>query len=572
MTMRSLHDTHFQEAISFARSLPTERTSYILPKDGSLADKERNFYRLMTLGEGFLDSAQRHPNAHALSISDRWFTYAELDSTSRAWAATLLEAAKGKPLRRIGVFGHRSQGVYAGILTSLMLGATYVPLNSSFPIDRTAAMARAANLDAIILDNSAVELLCRMPNDALPSILFAPCLNSLMGPELPFSLITAESILNGSSFQPSPATLDDVAYILFTSGSTGTPKGVPITHRNAAHFLRHNLERYLITSSDRLSQTFDHTFDLAMFDLFMAWWSGAAVCVMSSIEALAPSHYIAQKGITIWFSVPSMARLLLKGRQLGPGSFFNLRLSLFCGEPLTRVVAESWAAAAPNSVLENVYGPTELTIACATYRWDPRRSPAECFNDIVPIGNIYHDLAHIIVGADALPVAIGEVGELCVDGPQRFAGYLDDPLSTANAFLTLAGGRKYYRTGDLVFVNTSGDLCYVGRKDTQVKVNGFRIELSEIEGEIRRLQGVIEAVVLAPPVDGDGTGGRELIAFVMGDGITKGAVLQGLKRFLPGYMIPKRIVIRSCFPLNGNGKIDRKLLAKTLLDEGVRIS
>ena len=563
-TLQPPHHTEGRTARPQASHSFADHTSRSVSKHGRISDTKITPYPLMTLGEGFFASAQIHSSKHALIIGDHLFTYADLEATARAWAATLLEATNGRPLRRIGIFGHRSHGVYVGILTSLMLGATYVPLNASFPIERTAAMARAAKLDAMILDDSAARVLGSLPHDALPHVIFAPCSDAPLHLAGPFTIITARSIQNRSSFVPTLAGFDDDAYILFTSGSTGKPKGVPIRHRNAAHFLRHNLERYLITPADRLSQTFDLTFDLAVFDLFMAWWSGAAVCTMSPIEALAPGHYIQQKGITIWFSVPSVARLLLKGRQLTPGAFPDLRLSLFCGEPLTRIVAESWAVAAPNSIIENMYGPTELTIACTAYRWERNSSLDACVNDIVPIGNLYPGLSQIIVVEDDRSVAPGEVGELCVDGPQRFAGYLDDSHRTAKAFLTLASGRTYYRTGDLVFVNASYELCYVGRKDTQVKINGFRIELGEIEGELRRLQGVIEAVVLALPISGDHAGGRELVAFVVGDGITKGAVTQGLKRFLPAYMIPKRIIIRANFPLNSNGKIDRTLLGQSL--------
>ena len=202
-------------------------------------------------------------------------------------------------------------------------------------------------------------------------------------------------------------TPEDLAYLLFTSGSSGRPKGVPVTHRNIRSFLDTNLARYRFTPQDRLSQTFDQTFDLSMFDLFMAWESGASVCVVQPIELLAPARAVERLGISVWFSVPSVANRLLDQAALLPGSLPGLRWSLFCGEALPRATAEAWQAAAPGSVLENLYGPTELTVACAVYRWDDGHSPAQCVNGVVPIGRIYPGLAFRVLDGARRDVAPG---------------------------------------------------------------------------------------------------------------------------------------------------------------------
>jgi non-ribosomal peptide synthetase component F len=150
----------------------------------------------------------------------------------------------------------------------------------------------------------------------------------------------------------------------------------------------------------------------------MAWESGATVCSMEPIELLAPFRFLEEHRITLWFSVPSVAALLINRGALVPGSMPTLRWSLFCGEGLPRATAEAWQAAAPQSTLENLYGPTELTIACAAYRWDPIESPVECIHDLVPIGDIYPGLSHLAIDEQLREVSPGEVGELCVAGPQ----------------------------------------------------------------------------------------------------------------------------------------------------------
>jgi amino acid adenylation domain-containing protein len=349
----------------------------------------------------------------------------------------------------------------------------------------------------------------------------------------------------------------DDAYLLFTSGSTGRPKGVPIAHRNVTAFLEHNQRRYQLTSADRLSQTFDQTFDLSIFDLFMAWNAGAAVCSLQPIQLLAPFRFLEQHRVSVWFSVPSVAALMQRQGTLRPGSLPTLRWSLFCGEALPASTAEAWQAAAPQSIVENLYGPTELTIACSTYRWDPVRSPAECVQGLVPIGRVYDGLRELIVDDQQRPVGPGEVGELCVAGPQTFAGYWRAPELTAERVLSY-GGARYYRTGDLVRRTETGALAYLGRGDHQVKIGGYRIELGEVEAALRRA-GCIEAAALAhPAATPDG-----IVAFVSG-AVEVGQLEAALRQQLPGYMVPRAIHVAEPMPLNANGKVDRGALRQRL--------
>ena len=185
--------------------------------------------------------------------------------------------------------------------------------------------------------------------------------------------------------------------------------------------------RYEITEHDRFSQTFDMTFDLSVFDLFVAWSRGACVCVMPSESFLKPAGWIAESELTVWFSVPSLALHMKRFGMLKPDRFPTLRWSLFCGEALPVEAAEAWAAAAPASVVENLYGPTELTIACTLYRWSAKTSPPECSAGLVPIGHPYPGMEALVVDESMQEVVPGGEGELLVAGPQVTPGYWSDP-------------------------------------------------------------------------------------------------------------------------------------------------
>ena len=389
------------------------------------------------LHTGFLVSAARYPDRVALSIGQQQWTYAQIEELARRWAAQLIVVTGGQPAR-IGVLGYKSLTSYVGILASLFAGATYVPLNPNYPVLRTRVMAQQADLSAIIVDERSISQLPAILDgqfstpdilsptsaiDAVPSVASTVYGEREIGSMKPLSEIPEV---------PASST----AYLLFTSGSTGKPNGVPITHANVCYFLRINSERYQLNQEDTLTQIFDHTFDLAMFDIFMAWSNGAAVSSPEPLELLAPSRYVADRRISVWFSVPSLAALLLNKRFLKPGSLPGLRWSLFCGEALPRKIAEAWQAAAPNSIVENLYGPTELTICCAAYRWNAGQSINECVNNIVPIGQIYSGLDHVIVDDELRLVSPGEVGELCVAGSQTFPGYWRDPARTCPASST----------------------------------------------------------------------------------------------------------------------------------------
>jgi len=260
-------------------------------------------------------------------------------------------------------------------------------------------------------------------------------------------------------------------------------------------------ERYGITERDRLSQMFDMTFDLSVFDMFVCWERGACLCCPSQKTLIKPSKFINDMELTSWFSVRSTAMFMKQLGLLKPGQYPSLRWSLFCGEPLPVATASAWLVAAPNSILENLYGPTELTIACTPYRWDPATSSNEAELGIVPIGYPCPRMKVMVANDNLQEVSPGAEGELLMAGPQTSLGYWKDPAKTAAAFVTPPGQSEvYYRTGDRVRRPMGeGPLVHLGRVDFQMKILGHRVELGEIEVVVREAGGLDGVVAVGWP-------------------------------------------------------------------------
>ena len=508
------------------------------------------------LHEWFACGLAAAPDGTALRIGDRSWTYAHMHEMALSWAGTLRAAAPER-LGAVGVLAAQTPECYIGVLAALYAGAVAVPLSPAFPAERTAAMAAAASVDAFVADGRGAQMLCRAGLAGTGRPVLLPDTDAI-GP----AAATIRNQPGRALARPSAARPGDIAYVLFTSGSTGRPKGVPVTHGNVDHFLRFNQQRYGLTPADVCSQTFAATFDLAMFDMFMAWGGGAALECTPVHAFVALPEFIERQQMTVWFSVPSAVSIVRRRGGLRPGCMPSLRWSLFCGEALMRQDAEDWQRAASGSVVENLYGPTELTIACSSYRWLPGQSPSECLNDVVPIGTIYPSLRYVLIDELGRPDPVE--GELCVTGPQMFSGYLDS-RDDADRFL-LHDGRRWYRTGDRARLAAAGAgetgeaggvLQYLGRVDQQVKVRGYRVELAEIEHAARALPGVRQ--VVAVPVRHRGI--LELAMFYTGSQLAPGAATVALARSLPDYMVPRWAWRLDDLPLNANQKVDRPVLA-----------
>jgi acyl-coenzyme A synthetase/AMP-(fatty) acid ligase/acyl carrier protein len=337
-----------------------------------------------------------------------------------------------------------------------------------------------------------------------------------------------------------------------------------VAHCNIERFIDVVVDRYDLRAEDRFSHLFEVTFDLSLFDMFAAWQVGACMCVPTVQQRMLPAKYVVDSKLSVWFSVPSTALLMKETRTLTPNAFPGLRLSLFCGEALTMPVAEAWAEAAPRSVVENIYGPTELTLACTYYRFGPRAAE-QSVNDVVPIGAPFPGMRAKVVDERLVEVPPGSSGELVMAGPQVALGYWDDPERTAAAFVTPPGETAvFYRTGDRVVRPVREDpLIFLGRLDSQIKIRGYRVELGEIEAAIRQEAGVDTAVVLGWPLAAAG-GAEGVVAFIDDPGVDTAAMLRRVATRLPRYMVPREVRVVPSFPLNANGKVDRNALRALL--------
>ena len=315
------------------------------------------------LWSGFARSAERFPDRPALVVAGHELTYAELAERAMRIAATL-QSRTEESQRLAATFGYRSPTAFAGILGALMSGRGYVPLNPTFPPLRTARMLQSSGAQYVVVDEASLGQLDQLLAEvSSPLVLLVPDLVDVSGLQVRWSdhtVLGADELSPATAWRPPQDVPTDIAYLLFTSGSTGDPKGVMVAHRNARAFVDYMVDRYNVRETDRFSQMFESTFDLSVFDMFVCWERGACLCCPSQKELVSPGKFVREAKLTVWFSVPSTGVFMKRLGLLKPDRYPSLRLSLFCGEPLPVSIANAWLAAAPQSVLENLYGPTEL--------------------------------------------------------------------------------------------------------------------------------------------------------------------------------------------------------------------
>lgn len=519
------------------------------------------------LFSGFLWSCDVFADRPAVEVEGVRYTYDLLRRKATAIAATLRREDKKDGPSLTALFASRSITAFSGVLGILKRGHGYVPLNPSFPSERNRVILTTANCNALVVGSECVfkleELLTGLQR-SLTLVLPESDNVQMMAERWPqHRFIGKRELAAAMDWSPPTSSADDIAYLLFTSGSTGKPKGVMVAHRNVRHFIKTVVERYQIDERDRFSQNFDLTFDLSAFDMFVAWERGACVCCPPQKALMKPDRFVQDSKLTVWFSVPSTAIFMKKLGALKPNRYPTLRWSLFCGEPLPAKIAESWAAAAPNSILENLYGPTEVTIACTAYRWNRETSPQESKYGWVPIGSPLPGLRSLVVDEELQEVPPGNEGELLMSGPQVTLGYWQDEERTNEAFIRIADGSIYYKTGDRVLTPMNGEpLRYLGRSDQQVKVQGHRVELGEIEAAVRDICGENLVAALGWPVTSVGV--RGIIVFIGNESVDVTSLKRELDGRLPSYMVPQEILLLDRFPLNPNGKVDRKALQRRL--------
>lgn len=524
-----------------------------------------------SLINGFLSSVARQPSAPALVVDGASKSYIELLGSCRKISAAV-HALSSRPF--CAVLGAGTSSVYESLLGVLFAGRGYLPLNPSFPVARTAYMLAESEVDLVFVDalgeRVLPDLLALVKRPLTIVLAEASDASRLGRRHARVDFLAAPGLDALAEAAPAKAKAPAVplspgAYLMFTSGSTGRPKGVVIDHANVRNFIESIVALYDFGAEDRFSQMFDLTFDLSVFDMFVCWESGASLWVVPPRSRLAPSAFVRRSGLTVWFSVPAVAAYMKQLGALRPGNFPTLRHSLFCGEALPVTIAEDWQQAAPRSQLHNLYGPTELTIACTHYAWKGKGALPAGAGGLVPIGNLFPGLESAIVDASLRPVPNGETGELCVRGEQTSPGYWRRPELTARKFVAMPWVRahernRWYRTGDRVRCMENGELLYVGRIDHQVKISGYRVELGELEAQLREIAKTELAVAVPLPTrEGESVSG--LVACLCGSAVDGKVILRGCAEMLPRHMVPRSILKLETMPLNANGKIDRNALS-----------
>ncbi|WP_329061809.1 AMP-binding protein [Streptomyces sp. NBC_01429] len=541
-----------------------------------------------TLPGRFLRGLAKSPDRPAVRSGEVTLTYRRLHERALLLAGSLLAALDTRP-PAVGVLAGKGASAYASVLAGLYTGITMVPLQPAFPAARTLRMIEASGVRALIADDDSLPALIALRDLGVDlPVLYAPAGDTtgadttgadgegVDGDGVDHKGVehTATGRLRTVALDPAaalaaprPVRAEDIAYTLFTSGSTGRPKGVPVTHANTAHYFSLLDARYDFGPDDVFSQNFDLNFDCGMFDLFCAWGAGATLVVPPPQAFRDMPAFVAAHGLTVWFSTPSAIALIRRMGGLRPGSMPSLRWSFFAGEALSCQDAEDWHGAAPGAELENLYGPTELTITISAHRWTGERG----LNNMVPIGSVHsgHDVLLLDPPEDSPGGPPAEEnateenaaeesateGELCIAGRQLTPGYLDPADDTGRFFHRY--GRRWYRTGDRVRRTDGGVLQYLGRKDAQVQVHGVRVELAEVDAAVRAGGGVQDAVTVAVPADES----VELVVFYTGTPVSAVQLARDARAVLPAAVVPRKYVHLAEFPLNSNRKIDRRKLA-----------
>ena len=499
----------------------------------------------------------------ALKIGERNITYNSLNKVSLQIASLLLrEGVQGD---NIGILGQRNYSVYMGILGSIYSGNAYVPINKKYPERKIKDIIQDANIKVLICSEEDWHQLKNIFSliNTLKFVLIPErdAIKSDNRIKTAFDLNNIDVITEPVSVQPS-----DNLYVMFTSGSTGKPKGVQVMHSNVASLINSLNPVYVIDPGYNSSQTFDLSFDPSICDLFLTWYKGGSLCVLSEEELYCPSDYILREKIHFWHSVPTLANNLSRLGYLEPDSFPNLKYSVFAGEPFPLKLANEWSNAAPNSRVENRYGPTELTVDVTQHILSEKDNHNNYNNGIVPIGTAFTNQKLIIVDENNKIITEKmKNGELVVSGPQVTKGYLNDIKKTNQSFVRFYWDKEndlWYRTGDLVFLNEDDNIEFIGRIDKQIKLAGRRIELGEIEYIIQEY-GRLDEVVIVAKKDTNGVV-ENLVAFttkkLFEDEIN--IIRKECEKYLERIFFPQEFRYIEEIPITISGKIDKATLER----------
>lgn len=508
----------------------------------------------------FEHTKSKFPDLPALVIEKLPYSYKELHNLALK-SAELLNSSPGN---QIGIFASRSLSAYMGILGSLACGKTYVPLNTKFSAYRNQLILQLAEVKTLVVDEEGLKQIEEQIADFQEDlILILPEMQLSEVPKIikdKFQVFTKEDHSEELKTIP-PISPEDFAYIIFTSGSTGIPKGVPVSHKNVISYVEYVSNRYNLDHKDRFSQVSDLTFDASVHDMYVCWFVGASLYPIPENVLMAPAKFIRENELTTWFSIPSLVLFMKRFKMLKPNVFPSIRYSLFGGESLPKSLATAWKEAAPNSVVENQYGATEITIGLSHYRVSDNPDDILTHHGVVSLGKIFDSQTYRLI--DSENNIQQEEGEICLTGSQITKAYWNHPEKTAESYFQFPNDdRIWYKTGDILRL-IDGNLFYIARKDFQVKVRGFRIELEEINLAIKEFTKVDMVYTLPYPVE-NGLADNLYCFVEKNEKSDKHEILNHLRKKLTSYMIPKEIIFLEDFPLNANGKIDRKQLIELI--------
>jgi D-alanine--poly(phosphoribitol) ligase subunit 1 len=515
--------------------------------------------------EVFESYARQSPDRTALTFGGQCLSYSDLNARANQFAHYLLQQGVGAG-SVVGVCLDRSPEMVISVLGTLKVGAAYAPLDTTYPADRLARMiAQIPRMTLIVASPETAEM-ARMARGGNAAVF--------------------DAVRGASQLSTLPRTNprvklsdSDICYVIFTSGSTGTPKAVAVRHDGWFNLLSWLVNSFGFTteSSGLLISPFG--FDITQRGLLAPLFSGSVLHLLQSrnFDAMLACKAIDRLKVRTLHCAPSALYLLVeRARATGWGVLSSLEFLFVGGEPIIASRLAEWATN-PGSVAKvvNVYGVAECTdVACAHVLTDYDRYIATG----VPMGRPIDNVRLHLLDEDRQPVGSSEVGELWISGLAVGAGYLNDPRMTSERFVRMDHlsptegdeARTMYRTGDMARVAPDGDLMYVGRADSQIKVRGMRVDLGDVEAALHGNEHISQAVVL--PTD-DGAEITGLAAFVVPSAGTRNgssdtfdalAIRRELLNLLPNHMVPALLIPVPEIPLTPNGKVDRSNLSRRL--------
>ncbi len=491
--------------------------------------------------------AERTPDAIAVQHDREKLSYRDLNERANQLAHYLRKMGVG-PDVPVGICLEPSIPLTVALLAVLKANGACLPLDPAYPKDRLQFMVEDARIPVLLSDQA-------MASDLVGSG------TKVVGMDSIWDSIARESRSNPENH----ITPQNLAYLIYTSGSTGKPKGVMLTHGGLVNYITAAVKLYDLKSTDRLLQFSSISFDIAIEEIYPTWVVGATLVLRSGDFSLAGSDFLPwarqQKLTAISVATAYWHELVHELSESGTALPESLRLVIVGGEKAQMPVLEAWRRVAGSRVRWiNTYGPTETSVIATAYELasaGPLPSP-------LPIGRPISNVRIYILDGNLQPVPVGADGEIHIGGPGLARGYLNCPEVTAAKFIrdpfSSEPEARLYKTGDLARYLPNGEIEFVGRRDFQIKIRGFRVEPGEIESVLGRHASVREAVVVAQD---EGVSGKRLLAYlvpVAGLMPSVGDLRSWSREQLPDYMIPSDFVFLDELPLTPNGKVDRRAL------------